>query len=212
LDMAQGLKYVQDVIAKDIPGGRVVVHIFTDLRENDWRQDSLTELANLVKMKKKDDESTKLKIDDLRVRIMDVAHPFWGKRPGTPDSHGNLALVDFRAGSRVAGKDMPIVFTAEVANFGNREAEFNIDVFDVETGERRRAVVFSEREGGKGGFPAKIAPGQKLKATFDKRFPGRPGQDTYYVHLMAKLKQTIADEKASMPRDALVEDNVRYSA
>src|SRR5262245_52233681 len=75
LDMAQGLKYVQDVIAKDIPGGRVVVHIFTDLREKDWRQDALTELANLVKMKKKDDESTKLRIDDLRVRIMDVAHP-----------------------------------------------------------------------------------------------------------------------------------------
>src|SRR5262249_14709397 len=50
LDMERGIAYVRQVIENDISSGRVVVHIFTDLRELDWGDTAGKKLRDEVKL------------------------------------------------------------------------------------------------------------------------------------------------------------------
>ena len=58
-----------------------------------------------------------------------------GPRHNVPPCHDNIALTDFRPGTRVAGKDMPVQFALTIHNYATRDAEVDIDVIDTTTGE-----------------------------------------------------------------------------
>src|SRR5262249_38352837 len=134
LDMAKGLEWVKGQV-KGLPGGRVVVHIFTDLRHSDWGlphgRKLLDELRGLARMKKVDvdDKKNELKTEDMKVYVKDVAHPYRPARASGAalGAHDNLALTEFRPATRVAGKDMPVTFNLAIVNYGTKEAEVSVD-------------------------------------------------------------------------------------
>src|SRR5262249_47720153 len=144
-----------------------------------------------------------LKIEDLKVFVRDTAHPRVprGPRHGQPPCHDNIALTDFRAGTRVAGKDMPVQFALTIANYATRDAEVDIDVIDMTTGQRLPDIDFNPP------MPVKVPSGSPITAHFDKRFPELPGRDGYFVQLAAKIKEIRGQAK-----DHLADDNVRYTA
>src|SRR5262249_43290646 len=163
IDMDKGLAAVKKIV-KDLEEGRVIVHVFTDLRASDWAAPHGKKLQDDLKMLaawKKIDTLAKLdelKIDELKVSLRDTAHPYRGSRPGIPVAHDNLAITDFRAATRVAGKDMPVLFTVTIANYGAREAEVNVDIYDNATGTAFLDIDFNPT------MPVKISPGSSVSA------------------------------------------------
>src|SRR5205085_3767280 len=89
---------------------------------------------------------------DFKARLIDVAYPLWTKGQGAVRSQDNVGLLDLRAGTKVAGKAMPVNFTATIANFSGREAEVQLIVYDDATGREMLEVDFNPP------MPLRISP------------------------------------------------------
>src|SRR5262249_8334964 len=151
------------------------------------------ELKALASLKKTDKD---ILIEEIRVLVRDTAHPRASRRGrGTPGHHDNIAITDFKAGSRMAGKDMPVRFSLTLANYGRSDAKVELDIVDELTDQRYPDIDFTPAE-------IKLPPGgSPIGVTFDKRFPGLPEwaqqgdkidkegkSQSYFLYLSARIK------------------------
>jgi hypothetical protein len=111
LDLAKGVEAAKAIFDK-FPQDRRVLHVVSDYRQRDWSDPEAVGLRKML-----DD----LARADVRINLVDTAHPFRNDIQKSPLYHDNLAIVDFHPETRVAARDMPVVFTVSVANYGASE-------------------------------------------------------------------------------------------
>jgi hypothetical protein len=194
--MQQGVKKVQDWVNNN-PEARVTLHIVSDFRQRDWARPDAEGLHQMLQSMAKSSR-------DFKVRMIDVAHPFWSKGQASPLSHDNVGILDLRAGTKVAGKSMPVNFTATIANFSGRDAEVNLIVYDDATGREMQEVDFNPP------MPLKISPASTQVVTFEIRFnPNIKPNEPHFAQISARLKSnTLGD----LENDGLAADNVRFAS
>jgi hypothetical protein len=194
--MSQAVKKVQDIINNTVDS-RITVHVVSDFRQRDWARPEAESLHQMIQSIAKNSR-------DHKVWLIDVAHPFWKKGDANPLSHDNVGIVDFRAGTKVAGKNMPVQFTVTVANFSGREAEVHMVVHDDIRGREMLEVDLNPP------MPLKISPASTATVTFETRFnPTIKPNEPFYEQLSVRLKgSTLGD----LPNDGLLADNTRFAA
>lgn len=191
-----GLKKVQEIMAGN-PESRVAIYVLSDFRQSDWA------MPGVEPIKK---EFLKLaSFPDTQILLRDCAHPL---RPdgqgGVPLSHDNIGIVDLRAGTRIAGKGMPVNFTVTVANYSAREADVNVVVFDDSNGREMLQLDFNPS------MPLRIAAGSTASATFEVPFdPPIKGNESYFAQISARLE---SPQRGKLENDGLPDDNVRHTA
>lgn len=191
-----GLKKVQEIAAAN-PESRLVLYVLSDFRHSDW---SMPTVESLKK------ELSKLaSAPETEIRMRDVAHPFRiDGQGGVPLSHDNIGIVDLRAGTRIAGKDMPVSFTITVANYSAREADVNVAIFDDSTGQEMLQVDFNPS------MPLKIPAGSTASAAFEVRFnPAIKANESYFAQISARLENP---QRGKLENDGLVDDNIRHAS
>ena len=196
--MMAGLKKAQEVINNN-PESRVTLHILSDFRQKEWGVPDGENLHKLLVQMAKDRP-------DLKIRMIDTVHPYrTSGQGGMPLSHENVGIVDLRAGTRVAGKDMPVTFTVTLANYSAREVEVNIGVFDDASGGEKHEADFSPS------LPIKIPAGSlDTKATFELRFsPQIKAGETRFEQISVRLENA---QRGKLENDGLTQDNVRHAA
>jgi hypothetical protein len=196
VDLVQGVKKAKQLFG-DNPGSRHVLHIISDFRQTDWIGPEAESLHKALR---------ELRADKVQIRPTDVAHPYRIKGQGSvPLSHDNVALTDLRANTRVIGKGMPVTFTVEVSNFGSRDENINVLVFDDATGKEMQQIDFSPA------MPLRVQPDKTLKATFEMRlFPDIPASKKFFAQrISARLESA---QRGPLEGDGLEMDNVRYAA
>jgi hypothetical protein len=179
------------------PESRVIVYILSDYRASDWGLPGGEKLhKELVQIAK--GESTE-------VRLIDTAHPYRivPGPGGVPLSHDNIGIVDLKAGTRVAGKDMPVSFTATIANYSSREAKVNVAIFDDSSGREMLQLDFNKS------MPLKIAAGETNSVSFEMPFsPDIKASEAYFAQISARLESA---QRGKLENDGLLEDNVRHA-
>jgi hypothetical protein len=197
VDTLVGVKKAQQMIAAN-PQGRINIHIVSDFRQSDWALPQAEALKNvLVQL---------AKTPEVEVVLVDTVHPYrTAAQAGIPVSHDNIGLIDLRAATRVVGKDMPVLFTATVANYSAREARVNIAVFDGKSGgEKFEVAPFFQPP-----MPLKVPAGATASASFPVSFPEIKGRERYFAQIAAYLEDA---QRGKLLNDGLKEDNVRYAA
>lgn len=194
--MQQAVKKVQDWVNNNAEA-RVTLHIVSDFRQRDWARPEAENLHQMLQAMTKTSR-------DFKVRLIDVAHPFWAKGQANPLSHDNIGILDLRAGTKVVGKSMPVSFTATIANFSGREAEVQMVVYDDTTGREMLEVDFNPP------MPLKISPASISTVTFEMRFnPTIKANEPYFAQISAQLKSTTLGK---LENDGLEADNVRFAS
>lgn len=193
--MQQAVKKVQDWVNNN-GESRVTLHIVSDFRQRDWARPEAENLHQMLQAMAKTSR-------DFKVRMIDVAHPFWTKGQGSPLAHDNIGILDLRAGTKVAGKAMPVNFTATIANFSGREAEVQMVVYD-DQGREKLEIDFNPP------MPIKISPASTAVVTFEMRFdPVIKANEPYFAQIFATLKSTTL---GNLENDGLAADNVRFAS
>jgi hypothetical protein len=195
VNLLVGVKKCQQILDEN-PENRVTFHLVSDFRERDWRGSEAEALHKAVLQLVQEKDRVKL-------WMKDVAYPERLPGAGGVQSHDNVGIVDLRAGTRVAGKGMPVTFTITLANYSAREANVYVAVYDSKGNERAEADFHpSER--------LKVRAGETTTATFDLRFdPNIKADEKHFEVISARLEST---ERGELENDGLAEDNVRYAA
>jgi len=194
----KGVQKMRDLVAAN-PESRITLHILSDFRQKDWALPDAEPLHKMLSQMVQDNK-------DLKVRMIDAVHPYrQSGQGGLPLFHENVGIVDMRAGTRVAGKDMPVMFGVTLANFSAREAEVNLVIYDDATGQERLDVDFSPS------MPVKISAGSiDTKVNFELRFnPQIKAGETYFAQISARLENA---QRGKLENDGLAQDNVRHAA
>lgn len=194
--MLPGLKKVQEIVTGN-PESRIMLYVLSDFRQSDWAMPGAEPLRK---------EFLKLaSTPEIEIRLRDVAHPFRiDGQGGVPLSHDNIGIVDLRAGTRIAGKDMPVSFTITVANYSAREADVNVAIFDDSNGQEMLQVDFNPS------MPLKIPAGSTASATFEVRFnPAIKGNESYFAQISARLENP---QRGKLDNDGLADDNIRHAS
>ena len=119
--------------------------------------------------------------------------------------HENIGIADIRAGTRVVGKDMPVTFTATLANFSARQVEVNLVIFDDANGAERHEVDFSPS------MPVVSRREHRHQSHFLKmRFnPQIKAVKRHFAHIFARLESS---QRGKLENDGLPQDNIRHAA
>jgi hypothetical protein len=196
-DLLRGIDKAQKLI-DDNKDKVVTVHVISDFRRHDWATVDARPLQEAL---------LKLTKAGVKVRLTDTAPPPRpaGAQPGAPPYNENLAIIDMRPSTRVAGKGMPVMFTVTVANFSPRDTEVLVTAHDDATGTERFDVTFNER------MPLKVPAGETATCSFElKFFPDLKGDnDREFAHISARLE---TPDRAPLANDGIAEDNVRHVA
>ncbi|MCI0378878.1 MAG: BatA domain-containing protein [Gemmataceae bacterium] len=193
-----GVRKVQELVTA-YPESRITFHILSDFRQREWSLPDAEALHKLLVEMAKDRP-------DLKIRLIDAVHPYrTSGQGGVPLAHDNVGIVDLVAGTRVAGKDMPVAFTLTLANYSAREAEVNVVIYEDKTGNERHDVDFNPP------MPIKIPAGSTdVKVNFDMRFsPAIRAGETYFEQISARLESA---HRGKLENDGLAHDNVRHAA
>jgi hypothetical protein len=192
VDVLPALKKAKSILA-NYPENRATLHILSDFRSKDWGLPEAEPVHQLVK-------EMGGKGKDLKIMMVDTAHPFRKRdEKSTPAAHDNIGITDLRPGTRVAGKGMPVQFTAVLTNHSSRQADLHMTVFDDNAGREMLEVDFNPP------MPAKIEPNSTLTVTFEIRFnPAMKPGEPYFAQVTAALK--------GLEGDGLEEDNSRQAA
>jgi hypothetical protein len=196
VDLVQGVKRARQLFG-EYPNSRHVLHIISDFRQTDWTGPGTDSLHKALR---------ELRAGKVKIRPTDVAHPYRLKgQGGVPLSHDNVAITDLRANTRVIGKGMPVTFTVEVSNFGSRDENINVLVFDDATGKELQQIDFNPS------MPLRVQPDKTIKATFEMRlFPEIPASKKFFAQrISARLE---SGQRGPLEGDGLEMDNVRYAA
>jgi Aerotolerance regulator N-terminal len=203
-NMYQAMKRVQEIVRNNIDH-RVKLYIVSDFRRSDWARPQAEELHKIVQGMAADSR-------DMKILLIDVAHKAWAKGEQAVHSQDNIGIVDFRANTKVAGKGMPVTFTATIANFGDHEAELLASVFDDSMGVERLDIDFDRP------MPLTLAPHGKSDhrhkdvetVKFDMRLqPNIKAGEPYFYRISLRLKSKQLGE---LEGDGLEADNTRLAA
>ncbi len=197
VDPLLAIKKAQEIVRSN-EDNIVSLHILGDFRQRDWGLPGGEEIYKTLTEMGKNHK-------DLKIRLIDTVHPYrTAGQGGIPISHDNVALVDLRPSTRIAGKNMPINFTGTIANFSGREADVTLVVVDELTGREMLEVDFNPP------MPVKISPADTLTVSFDLRFnPEMKATETHFAYISARLR---SPQLAEVPNDGLKEDNARVAA
>src|SRR4029077_19917251 len=125
-------------------------------RQRDWARPDAEGLHQMLQTMAKNSR-------DFKIRLIDVAHPLWEKGRPNAQSHDNVGILDFRAGTKVAGKAMPVNFTATIANYSGHDAEMEVKIYDENNGREMQEIDLSPP------MPLKISPASTAVVTFEVR-------------------------------------------
>jgi Aerotolerance regulator N-terminal len=197
VSMMVGVKKAQELLAANAPN-RVTFHIISDFRDKDWSGSQAEALQKAVLQLTQDK-------DRVKVWMKDVAHPIRSSGAGgIPLAHDNVGIVDLRAGTRVAGKGMPVTFAITLANYSAHEASVYVAVYDDATGQEMLQVDFNPP------LPLKVRSGETATATFDVRFnPNIKADEKHFAQITARLESA---QRGELENDGLPDDNVRHAA
>jgi hypothetical protein len=122
---------------------------------------------------------------------------------GYPPAHDNVGIAELRSSTRIAGKNMPVSFTAALANYSGREVEANLVVYDESSGAILHQIDFNPP------MPVKLPPASTKIVTFDHRFtPTLRAGEAHFGHISARL---LTPQLQPLPNDGLLEDNIRHA-
>ncbi len=168
---------------ESIKGTQFFLHIASDFRSVDWNDERGKELHKTLQ-----DLADKAKV---KVHLIDAAD--WEQ---FPNSSSNLAITDFRPLVRVAPRQVPVSFVAEIKNFGSSPVNVRFLVIDGVTGLRRTEI--------------KLPPQPMLlqsKATEKIRFDAELNYDL--KEGPSKIYSLVAKIEVQNAHDGLEGDNTR---
>jgi hypothetical protein len=203
-NMYQAMKRVQEIVRNNSEH-RVKLYIVSDFRRSDWARPQAEELHKIIQGMATDAR-------DMKILLIDVAHKAWQKGEQAVHSQDNVGIVDFRANTKVAGKGMPVTFTATIANFGDHEAQVMASVLDESMGGERLDIDFDRP------MPLTLAPHGKSDhrskdvetVKFDMRFtPNIKAGEPYFYRISLRLK---SPQLGDLENDGLEADNIRVAA
>ncbi len=183
-------------IADDNPKTQANLHILSDFRQKDWGLTEGTALhEELVKMARE---------RKARIRLLDTAEPERKKEAGAPRFNDNVGIVDLRPRTRIVGKDTRVVFTIDVANYGLRDADVNVAIYDDYDGIKREEIDFNPP------LPLKIRPSSHVQATFEFKPPTVKikKDESYFASITARLQNA---QYGPLTGDGLAQDNVAHA-
>lgn len=88
-----------------------VLHVMSDFRAVDWSRD-----GEAIKQ-----AIQELNAGQVRVHLIDTAHPFRRADKKSPLYHENVGIVELKPRARVVAANEPVEFSVKVRNFGNTE-------------------------------------------------------------------------------------------
>ena len=113
---------------------RKIVYFISDFRDRDWSGPDADKLGEAI---------SGLTSKGIDVKLVDVGHPSRGdSRQAAPLDHGNLAITELRAESRVLPQDIPMQFTVVLANYTSSEKK-NVRIIVRRNGEERSESSFT---------------------------------------------------------------------
>ncbi len=110
VDPLPAVAKARELFSEDREGRQHVLHFVGDFRDVDWGTGPGVEKLN--------EEVDKLLDTGANLSLIDSAHPYRADTKGVALDHGNVAILDLRAESRMAAEAVPVEFTATVANYG----------------------------------------------------------------------------------------------
>ncbi len=200
VDMLQAINKVKQIVEAN-SNSRVYVWVLSDLRQKDWGlPEADTLYKTLVELGKEHQKR-------LRINLIDTVQPYRNKaQGGYPQAHDNVGIVDLRPSTRIAGKNMPVNFTATLANYSGREVEVNVVVFNENNGGQIHEIAQTINPP----MPLKLPPSSTRVVNFDHRFnPTLKAGEPYFAHVTARL---LTGQLQPLPNDGLADDNVRHAA
>jgi hypothetical protein len=123
-----------------------------------------------------------------------------------PQSRDNLAIVELRPETRMAGVGMPVIFTCTVANYTAVEQKVHLDIYDYDdpTGKELLQELFFSPS-----LPLSVPANGTATASFEVAFPPTlADNEKYFAKVYAKLKNP---QRNDLTQDGLLEDNVRHA-
>jgi hypothetical protein len=114
VDLLRGVKKAQELFDASTQNERVL-HILSDFRQRDWAQAEGDDSDSLAKA------LTGLAQGKVKVRLVDVAHPYRTELQKIALYHDNMGISDLRPETRIAGRAMPVLFNVAVTNFSASE-------------------------------------------------------------------------------------------
>jgi len=191
VDVLAALKKTKAILGQ-YGDNRATLHVLSDFRSKDW---GLPEAEPVHQLVREMGGARK----DLKIFLVDTAHPFREKGKETPNAHDNVGITDLRPSTRVAGKNMPVHFTATIANHSSREVDVHMTVFDDVQGNEKFEVDYNPP------MPAKIPPSSTMNVSFEIRFnPNLKAGEPYFAQITALLK--------GLDNDGLEGDDSRHAA
>lgn len=196
VDLLQGVKKTQEIVNNNVES-RITLYIFSDFRQKDWfGQEGDALYKNLQSMV----DSQK----DMKLFLFDTAHPDRAQGQALPLSHDNIGITELRAGTRVAGRAMPVNFTATISNYSGREADVQLRIFDDANDQELPQVDFNPP------MPVRVSAFSSLTVSFDLSFnPQIKASEPYFARISARLKSA---QLAELENDGLAADNIRHAA
>jgi hypothetical protein len=111
LDLLKGVESARDLLAKNAQDQRFL-HLVSDFRQQQWSEPEAAELVKALQT---------LARDQVKINLVDTAHPFRNENQRVALYHDNLAVVELRPETRVAAEGMLVQFTVTVANYSSSE-------------------------------------------------------------------------------------------
>ncbi|MCS6851316.1 MAG: BatA domain-containing protein, partial [Gemmataceae bacterium] len=114
VDLVRGVEKAEALLNAR-PTDRRLLHIVSDFRQRDWSGPEADQLTARLQA---------LARADVKIRLVDAAHPFRSEIQRVVLHHDNLGITDLRPETRVAARHMPVQFHCTVHNFSASERKF----------------------------------------------------------------------------------------
>jgi hypothetical protein len=205
VDPLPAVAKAREIFSLDREGREHVLHFVGDFRDVDW--------AAGPGVEKLTEEVDHLLDSGANLSLIDAAHPYRRETKGVALDHGNVAVLDLRAESRMAAEAVPVEFTATIANFSSAPVspflKVNVDGQQdfgasrpvdkpIEPGavaKQRFQLLFAKKRQG-----TEVREGDNREERERKRLADRE-----FVHVSAEIEGEDAGLRADNVRDMVIE-------
>jgi hypothetical protein len=199
LPLVDGIKKAR-AIADAHKDDHVVVHVVSDFRQRDWAVGDAKALhgalVDLVTKGGPGETKGDAKVD-VKVNLIDCAHPYRTTKKDAPQRHENVGIVEFYPETRVVASGAYVRFWLTLQNFGSTEKQVQIELFDPDSGQQLHEFGADQM--------VKVPPGPPVIVKVDPRWY----RDTdCFVQLSARL----GFPGGAQSEDGLTADNIRHAA